>query len=118
MEDSILISTKKVLGLAEDYTAFDSDVTLHINSGLSILNQLGLISSEKSSILGSESKWEELGLSIEVENLVKSYIFLKARLVFDPPPTSFALTAAKEQVSEMEARLSMYREIDFKKGLI
>ncbi|QGJ89059.1 hypothetical protein PBI_UNTOUCHABLE_14 [Gordonia phage Untouchable] len=110
MSESILNSTKKMLGIDADYDAFDMDVILHINGALSTLNQLGLGPEEGFMIEDETAEWGDLLEDDMRLNSVKSLIYLKVRLVFDPPSTSFALTAMQEQIKELEWRLSVYRE--------
>lgn len=110
MEESILKSTKKILGIAEDYTAFDLDVITHINAAFSILNQLGVGPAEGFVILDDSSTWNDLGLPLNQLHLVKTYIYLKVRVLFDPPGTSFLLESAQNQIKEYEWRLNAFRE--------
>lgn len=112
MEQSILTGTKKILGIAEDYTAFDHDIITHINSTLSILDQLGVGPAGGFGIEDKEQTWEDLGLPDNQMRMVRTYVYLKVRLLFDPPTTSFLLDAMKEQVAEHENRLTFYREAD------
>lgn len=109
MEDSILISTKTVLGI-QDVPSFDTDVITHINSTFSIVTQLGIGPVEGFSIENAEGKWSDLGLSIPLLGLLRTYVFLKVRMLFDPPTTSFHIAAMHEQIDEHEHRLSMFRE--------
>jgi hypothetical protein len=112
MEQSILKSTKNVLGLAVDYTVFDLAVITHINSAFSILTQLGVGPSEGFMIEDDKAVWDDfIILSDDPSyNSVKSYIYLKTRLLFDPPTTSFHLEAMNRQIEEMEWRLNVNRE--------
>lgn len=110
MEDSILISTKKILGLDESYTAFDQDVMTHINSVFLNLHQLGIGPLEGFMIEDRGDEWEDfLPAGIEL-NSVKTYVYLRVRMIFDPPTTSYHLEAAKEQIREIEWRLNTHRE--------
>lgn len=112
METSILTSTKKVLGLAADYTAFDEDVMIHINSAFSTLTQLGIGPSTGFMIEDSSNDWSEF-VDMESDpqfNSVKSYVFLKTKMLFDPPQTSFVIDALNKQIEEMEWRLNVHRE--------
>lgn len=108
MENSILTSTKKILGVAEAYTAFDLDIIVHINSTLSILNQMG-IGTSNFYIDDASSDWDEF-ISYDEYNMVRSYVFLKVRMLFDPPGTSYLITAMEKQIQEYEWRLSTKRE--------
>lgn len=110
MEPSILTSVKKVLGIAEAYTAFDPDILMHINAAFSILNQLGVGPIEGFFIEDEDAEWEDFGVPANQLNLVRTYIFLKVRSIFDPPTTSFLITAVTEQIKEYEWRLNAFRE--------
>lgn len=112
MTDSILNSTKKVLQVAADYTAFDLDIIMHINSAFATLNQLGVGPAEGFMIEDDTPVWEDfLGTDSRL-NSVKSYVYQKVRLLFDPPQTGFLVTAIQEQIREFEWRLNTYREED------
>lgn len=107
MEDSILISTKKILGLAEDYTAFDLDVLTHINSVFTTLTQLavgppGGFFVEDDTALWSDFITPEMNL-----NAVRTYVYLRVRLLFDPPSTQYLVQATQEQIRELEWRLNV-----------
>lgn len=110
METSILKSTKKILGLADEYTAFDLDVITHINSAFAILNQIGVGPLEAFTIEDDTAIWADLGLPQDQMNLVRTYIFLRVRMLFDPPTTSFLIDAVNKQIEEYETRLSYLRE--------
>ena len=110
MENSILTSTKKILGLVESYTPFDVDVILHINSTLSSLDQLGIGPPGGLTIVDNTAVWTDLGLPSNMLNMVKIYVYLKTRMLFDPPGTSFLIEAMNEQIREHEWRLSAFRE--------
>jgi hypothetical protein len=112
MEESILKSTKKILGLAEDYTPFDLDIITHINASFSILNQLGVGPVEGFSIYDDEAVWEDFVVPSNQLHLVKTYVFLKVRYLFDPPGTSFLLEAYSNQIKEYEWRLNIFREYE------
>lgn len=107
---SILDSIKKVLGLESDYTAFDPDILMHINSVFSTLNQLGIGPEAGFMIEDSTPTWDAfLGDNLKL-NAVKSYVFLRVRMLFDPPQTSFTIDAMKTQIQELEWRLNVERE--------
>ena len=110
MEQSILTSTKKILGIAGDYTAFDHDIITHINTALSTLTQLGVGPVEGFMIEDDDAEWEEFIGDDSRYVSVKSYVFLKARQLFDPPTTSYLITAVEKQIEELEWRLSTNRE--------
>jgi hypothetical protein len=110
MEMSILNSTKKILGIAEDYTVFDLDIITHINSAFSTLTQLGVGPAEGFMIEDATAVWSDfIGDDVQY-NSVKSYVFLRVRLLFDPPATSYLIAAYEKQIQELEWRLSVLRE--------
>lgn len=110
MEQSILNSTKKILGVPEDYCAFDLDIITHINSVFSTLTQLGIGPLEGFMIEDDRSEWPDfIGDDLEY-SAVKSYVFLRVRLLFDPPSTSYLITAVEKQIQELEWRLNVHRE--------
>ena|ERR1044071_852145 len=109
MEESILTSTKKILGLSPEYTAFDVDIITHINSVFDILAQMGIGPANGLVIEDDQSEWSQFGQGPGM-NMVRSYVYLKVRMLFDPPPTSFAINAMEEQIREYEWRLNTNRE--------
>jgi hypothetical protein len=110
METSILNSTKKILGIDSAYTAFDLDIITHINSAFSTLTQLGVGPSVGFMIEDNTASWVDfIGNDTEL-NSVKSYVFLRVRLLFDPPSTSYAINAYEDQIKELEWRLNTHRE--------
>jgi hypothetical protein len=111
MEQSILKSTKKILGLDAEYTPFDLDVITHINAAFSVLDQLGLDPAGGFSIEDATTEWSEYPVSSSQLSLVKTYIYLKVRMAFDPPTFSFHIDAANDQIREYEWRLNASREV-------
>lgn len=112
MESSILNSVKKVCSLAPSYTAFDEDILMHINGALSTLSQLGIGPALGFQISDDAPTWSDLFADDPRYNNIKNYIQLKTRIAFDPPATSFHLTAMQDQIKELEWRLSVLREGD------
>lgn len=110
MEDRILASTKKVLSIPEDYTAFDLDIMTHVNAAFSVLTQLGVGPAEGFMIEDEDAVWTDFITDNISLNMVKTYIYLKTRILFDPPTTSFLIEALNNQVSEYETRISYQRE--------
>ena len=106
--DSILQSTKKLIGLAENYTVFDPDIIMHINTVFFILYQLGVLSEAYSLEDGSE-EWSDLPLEIDDLQMIKSYMAHKVRMLFDPP-SGAAKESADNLIAEMEWRLNV--EVD------
>ena len=112
MTTSILTDVKKALGLEENYTAFDPDILMHINSVLSAVTQIGVGPENGFMIEDKAATWDELLNGDPRFNLVKSYIYIKVRLLFDPPATSFAIEALKSQAAEFEFRMYVTAEGD------
>jgi len=110
MEQSILISTKKILGIDKDYTAFDLDIITHINSVFSTLTQLGVGVPQGFMIEDETALWTDFIEDDFQYNSVKSYVFLRVRLLFDPPTTSYLIAAYNDQIKELEWRLNVHRE--------
>lgn len=112
MEDSILTSTKKLLGLAADYTAFDLDILTHLNAVFSELSELGIGPEDGLYVEDEHATWSELLVSDKKLAMVKTYIHLKVKLLFDPPGTSFLLEAMNDQIARQEWRLNSLHEVD------
>lgn len=110
MEDSILVVIKKLLGIPEDYTAFDVDVMTHINSAFSTLTQLGIGPATGFMIEDDSAIWADFLVTDKQLNSVKTYIALRVRQIFDPPTTSYVVAAFAEQIKELEWRLNVHRE--------
>ena len=105
--DSILTSIKKLLGIEEEYTHFDADVIMHINSVFSDLTQIGVGPSEGFAISDAGTTWREYtDDDLSIAN-VKQYIFLKVKLVFDPPTNSSVLASYERTVEKLEWRLNV-----------
>lgn len=110
MSDSILTSTKKVLGVGEDYDAFDVDILMHINAVFGTLHQLGIGPEDGYSIEDASATWSEF-LNGDVRlNVVKTYVYLRVRLLFDPPGTSYLIDSLRKQAEEIEWRLTALSE--------
>lgn len=110
MSESILNSVKKVLGLEPDYTPFDLDVLMHINTAFSTLHQLGIGPSDGFMIEDDTTTWDAFLGGVLPLNSVKTLIFMKVRMIFDPPGTAALVSAYERQIQELEWRLSVYRE--------
>lgn len=107
--DSILDSIKKLLGLTPEYTAFDDDIIIHINTAFGILNQLGVGPAEGFMIENHQAEWEEYITSCNLL-MIRSYIYLKVRTLFDPPSSSVLMESINRQLSELEWRIQL--EVD------
>ncbi len=116
LNDSILISIKKMLGPTYDEESFDTDITIHINSCFTTLRQLGIGPISGYRIASKDNKWSEFIKDEEMLDSVKTYIYLKTKLVFDPPINSALLTSFEKQASELEWRLNVSIESDPKGG--
>lgn len=113
--DSILNTIKKMLGIVEDLDAFDEDIKVGINSAIFSLTQLGIGPSGGYSITGASETWSDyLGDQLNSLQAVKNYIFLKTRIVFDPPTVGAVLDAYKNQIAELEWRLNV--QVDDQSG--
>ncbi len=110
MEDSILKTTKKILGIDAAYTAFDLDIITHINMVFTTLHDLGVGPPEGFFIESDEANWVDFELDPLQRNAVKTYVFLRVKLAFDPPQTSFHILSLEKQVQELEWRLNVRRE--------
>lgn len=105
--DSILTSIKKMLGIDEEYTYFDEDIIIHINTALYILSQMGISKEKEFRIKDKTAKWTDF-LESDIKDLdgVKTYVYLKVRLIFDPPSSSAVIDSIKSTISELEFRLN------------
>ena len=108
--NSILDSTKKAIGLGADYDVFDADIIMHINTAFSTLSQLGVGPEDGFQIVDDQTTWNEYTMADKERNMVKSYVYLRVRLLFDPPETSYLINAFNEQVKELEWRLNVHEE--------
>ncbi len=110
MDQSILTSTKKVLGLDVSYTAFDEDIMMHINSAFGTLNQLGVGLVAGYSIEDDTANWTDYIADGPMLSVIKTYVYLRVRMLFDPPTTSYLLAAMQTQLDELTWRISTMRE--------
>lgn len=105
--ESILTSVKKMLGIPEDYEHFDADIIMHINSVFMILTQLGVGPAEGFTIMDEDAIWSDFIQDKKTIESVKSYMYLKVRLLFDPPLSSAVLDSMNRLISELEWRLNV-----------
>ena len=106
METSILTSIKKLLGIADDYTEFDEDIMTHINSVFLNLTQLGVGPEEGFMIEDNTAEWEDfINNSVQLQ-AVKTYVYLKVKLLFDPPLSSSVTESINRMIAELEWRLN------------
>lgn len=105
--DSILTSIKKLLGITEEYEYFDTDIVMYINSAFSVLTQLGVGPKNGFRIEDESSDWSEFLNDDPRLELVKTYVYLKVKLAFDPPLSSAVIEAINRQISELEWRINV-----------
>lgn len=108
MHESILVSIKKLLGVSPDDDSFNLDILVNINSALQILNQLG-IGAKDCVVVDDTAKWRDFINEVQ-QPMVKTYVYLKVRLYFDPPANSFSLNSLEKLISELEWRLNIEYE--------
>lgn len=110
MHDSILLSIKKMIGLTDIYDVFDEDIITHINTAFFTLNQLGVSDEAPFRISGDSEVWSDYISDENNFDAVKTYIYMKVKLVFDPPASSTVLQAYKDSINEYEYRLNVEAE--------
>lgn len=109
-DTSILDDVKKTLGLASDYNVFDQEIIIFINTALSTLTQLGLGPDTGYLITDKEAKWSDFIGTERSYAAVQSYVYLRVRLLFDPPTVGYVLTSMEKQLEEMTWRVNAQRE--------
>lgn len=107
MEESILNTTKKLLGIMPEYEHFDADIVMHINSVFLILNQMGVGPDTPFVITDESQTWTDFSEDINLIQMVKSYMGAKVRMLFDPPTSGSVSEALKNTISEFEWRLNV-----------
>lgn len=106
-QDSILLSIKKLLGISKECTDFDTDIIIHINTTLMNLDQLGIEISKSFSVKDNKQTWSEIITEQERIDSIITYVYLKVKLVFDPPLSSAVMEANKQSINELEWRLTV-----------
>lgn len=109
-DDSILISIKKMLGLEANYSPFDQDIIILINSAFMTLNQLGVGPKDGFSINSVSEQWSDFVTNKVMMNSVQEYVYMKVKMVFDPPSNSYVMDAMKDRCKEYETRLNIQAE--------
>ena len=102
--ESILDTIKKLLGIQAEYTNFDEDVIVHINTAFASLNQLGIGPKEGFLIYDDAAVWDDYITSCN-QSMIKSYIYLKVRILFDPPTSSVLMDSMNRSIAELEWRI-------------
>lgn len=106
--ESILTSIKKMLGITEEYTHFDADIIMHINAVFVVLNQLGVGPEEIFFIEDNSAIWDDfISDDNRLVNLVKSYMHLKVKLLFDPTANGTVMNSINSLINEFEFRLNV-----------
>ena len=108
--DSILNSIKKLLGIQEEYEHFDQDIIMHINSVFITLSQIGAGPPEGFSISDNTAVWNDFISDDSIVETIKIYMYLKVRLIFDPPSSSSVMESINRTISELEWRI--YTSVD------
>ena len=104
--ESILTSVKKLLGIAEEYTQFDTDIIIHINTIFMALQQMGIGPKDGFSITDENDIWTDFMEDSILLNSVKTYMYLRVKLLFDPPLTSSTVDSFNKLISELEFRMN------------
>ena len=107
MDESILVSIKKLLGITEDYDYFDQDIIMHINAAFMVLTQLGIGPSEGFIITDDTDTWSDFIDDLTNLGSIQSYVYMKVKLMFDPPQNSFTVDSMQKLVNELEWRLNV-----------
>lgn len=106
--ESILTSIKKMLGITEEYTVFDIDIIIHINTVFADLHLLGVGPEEGFSIENADSKWSDfIPADSKQFNSVKTYIYQRVKLLFDPPSSSAVMDSMQRQIDKFEWSLNI-----------
>lgn len=108
--ESILVTIKKMLGLGEEYTPFDTDIIVHINSAFMTLTQLGIGPEEGFQITDANNTWGDFISDNEMIGAVTNYTYLTVRTLFDPPSNSFVMDAMQKQIEQLGWRLNVQAE--------
>ncbi len=110
-EESILKSIRKLIGPEDDYTHFDPDIVIHINSAINRLYQLGLDSAKDFMVTSEAETWADLfGSDEKVLNMCKPFIYFKVKMSFDPPTSSIAAEAIKAEIDKLEWLINIWLE--------
>lgn len=114
VDDSILMSVKKLLGMdPEEFDQYDVDITLHINTVIETLNQIGVDMPDGFSVTDKTVLWSDYlnrAKYSQIKDSIKSYIYMKVRLVFDPPTNTSLINAINESIKELEWRIRQWVE--------
>lgn len=112
MNDSILITVKKLIGIHAEDESFDMDILIHINAALNALSQLGVGPTDGFTIVDKEGSWSDLLLGNQLLEMAKSYVCLYTKKAFDPPQNGTAMEALNSVLSELTFRISVQVETE------
>ena len=111
MDNGILTSVKLQLSLMPEDDSFDDELVIHINAAFSVLTQLGVGPKEGFFITGQNETWDDYVVDIVQASMAKQYVYLKVRMLFDPPSNSTVFNKMKEMAEEYEWRLRLQAEV-------
>lgn len=118
MDDTILGTIKNLLGLPKEDNSFDQDLMININTVFGILYQIGVGSENSFYLTDSSTKWTEMFKDyIPLIDMIKNYTYMKVRLYFDPPSSSFVLDSLGKQIKELEWRIQIQVEGAFEEKI-
>ena len=109
--NSIILDIKKFLGLVEEYTVFDSDIIMHANSAFMTLSQLGVGDVDYFMIEDMTKTWSDFVSDVHIQSFVKQYVYLKVRILFDPPANTHVLESINKTIDELEWRMMKELEV-------
>lgn len=112
MEESILLTVRKLIGPSADYEVFDTDLIVHINAFFEVLTQCGVGPDEGFIVSGEAETWTDFISDPKLLPMVKDYITIRTRLTFDPPSSSFAMDSLKKTADELEWRMYIKAELN------
>ena len=109
-DESILNTIKKLLGIAPDYKNFDTDIIININTVFMTLHQLGVGPKEGFHIESDREVWDDYISDDDNLDAVRTYVYLKVKLLFDPPLSATVMESFRQQIQEYEWRLNVQSE--------
>lgn len=110
VNDSILATIKKMLGLDDEYTPFDMDIVVHINAAFMTLCQMGVGPKDGFEVRNYEQTWDDFLINHVMLGAVKTWVYLQVKMAFDPPTNSFVMDAMKTQSDQILWRLNVQAE--------
>lgn len=102
--DSILATIKKLLGIPSDVKDFDNDIIIFINTNFARVNQMGIGPLKAFKITGDTEKWSDFDTRLDMEDF-KTYMFIKVKMLFDPPANTQLTESYNNTATELEYRL-------------